>query len=220
MRRFLPALVLALIAVTASAQDWAGQLKMIDNDLRTEHYAHARKWSIKMINSMCEHLGTGQDSMYTLALTTAYRAMAEAGLKNMDDADWYWHVALSMYPKLAKNDWKPYGEPGELLARDHSDEFTISDSETAKPIPLSKAEPKCPLSAIQGGYYQPVTVRAVVGRDGTVRCPTLVTAGAAPTLVYAATEALKQWQFQPASVDGTAVAMNYDLTINFAPPRQ
>ena len=89
MRRLLAVLVLAFAAAAASAQDWAGELKMIDNDLRTEHYAHARKWSIKMINSMCDHLGTGPDSMYTLALTTAYRAMAEAGLKKMDDADWY-----------------------------------------------------------------------------------------------------------------------------------
>ena len=207
-------LVLAFAAATASAQDWRGELKMIDNDLRTAHYAHARKWSIKMINSMCDHLGTGQDSMYTLALTTAYRAMAEAGLKNMDDADWYWHVALSMYPKLAKNDWKPYGEVGGLLARDHSDELK-TEADAAQPIPIRKSEPKCPLSAIQGGYYQPVTVRAVVGSDGNARCPTLITANAAPTLVYAATEALKQWQFEPQSAPAV-----YDLTVNFAPPRQ
>jgi hypothetical protein len=215
MRRFLPTLVLALAAATASGQDWAGELKMIDNDLRTQQYAHARKWSIKMINSMCDHLGTGPDSMYTLAITTAYRAMAEAGLKNMDDADWYWHVALSMYPKLAKNDWKPYGEPGEFLARDHSDEFKTGDSESTKPVPIRKAEPKCPLSAIQGEYYQPITVRAIVGADGNARCPTLVSASTAPTLIYAATEALKQWQFEPLSAPA-----NYDLTINFAPPRQ
>jgi hypothetical protein len=215
MRRFLPTLVLALAAATASGQDWAGELKMIDNDLRTQRYAHARKWSIKMINSMCDHLGTGPDSMYTLAITTAYRAMAEAGLKNMDDADWYWHVALSMYPKLAKNDWKPYGEPGEFLARDHSDEFKISASESAKPVPIRKTEPKCPLSAIQGEYYQPITVRAIVGADGNARCPTLISASAAPTLIYAATEALKQWQFEPLSAPA-----NYDLTINFVPPRQ
>jgi len=214
MRRLLPALVLAFAAATASAQDWAGELKMIDNDLRAERYAHARKWSIKMINSMCEHLGTGQDSMYTLALTTAYRSMAEEGLKNMDDADWYWHVALSMCPKLAKKDWTPYGEVGEFLARDHSHELKTEADATA-PIPIRKSEPKCPLSAIQGGYYQPVTVRAVVGLDGNARCPTLITANAAPTLVYAATEALKQWQFEPQSAP-----TNYDLTINFTPPRQ
>jgi hypothetical protein len=214
MRRLMAVVVLAFAAATASGQDWRGELKMIDNDLRTEHYAHARKWSIKMINSMCDHLGTGQDSMYTLALTTAYRAMAEAGLKNMDDADWYWHVALSMYPKLAKNDWKPYGEVGELLARDHSDELK-TEADATQPIPIRKSEPKCPLSAIQGGYYQPVTVRAIVGSDGNARCPTLITANAAPTLVYAATEALKQWQFEPQSAPSV-----YDLTVNFAPPRQ
>ena len=214
MRRLLLTLVLACAATTVSAQDWAGNLKMIDRDLRTQHYAHARKWSIKMINSMCDHLGTGPDAMYTLALTTAYRAMAEAGLENMDDADWYWHVALSMYPKLAKRDWKPYGEVGELLARDHSDEFKIDDADSA-PIPIKKTEPKCPLSAIQGGYYQPVTVRAIVGADGSARCPTLVSANVAPTLIYAATEALKQWQFEPLSTPA-----RYDLTINFVPPRQ
>jgi hypothetical protein len=207
MRHWL--LVIALAVPAASAQDWRGQLKMIENDLRTQHYGHARKWSIKMINSMCEHLGTGPDSMYTLALTVAYRSMAEAGLEKFEDADWYWHVALALYPKLAKNDWKTYGEAGEWVAS-HKDDLQTTDS---RAIPIRKREPKCPLSAIKGGYFQPVTVAAIIDGEGNARCPRLVSSTIAPTLIYAALESLKEFEFQPGP------AANYELTVNFQPPR-
>src|SRR6185436_9256901 len=71
---------LLLFATSAFAQDWRAQLKMVEKDLQTQHYAHARKWSIKLINSMSEHLGTGRDASFTMALPIAYRALAEKGL--------------------------------------------------------------------------------------------------------------------------------------------
>jgi hypothetical protein len=184
---------------------------MIENDLRTQHYGHARKWSIKMLNSMSEHLGTGPDSMYTLALTVAYRAMAEAGLKKFDEADWYWHVALALYPKLAQRDWATFGEAGQWIAS-HKDSEELRASDDHAPVPIRKSEPKCPLSAINGGYYQPVTVAAIVDSEGTVRCPRLVSSSTAPTLIYAALESFKEWEFQPGPV------ANYELTVNFQPP--
>jgi TonB-like protein len=214
------ALALALAAVTASGQDWRGELDMIDNDLRTQHYAHARKWSIKMINSMSDHLGTGPDAMYTLALTVVYRAMAEEGLQKQDDADWYWHVAMALYPKFAKHDWSPYGEVGEWVAtHKHTDPLQANEADRSPPVALRKAEAKCPLSAIQGAYFQPVTVAAIIDGDGAARCPRLISRTEAPTLVYAAFESLKQWQFQPGSVEGKPLPMTYEVTINFKPPR-
>lgn len=219
MRSLVLSLALAFTAVTLSAQDWRGELEMVDSDLRSEHYAHARKWSIKLINSMCDRLGTGPDSMYTLATTVAYRAMAEKGLGKDAEADWYWHTALAMYPKLAKKDWKPYGEVGEWLSS-HSDDLKPAESNDARPVAIKKIEPKCPLGAIEGGYYQPVTISAIIDADGNARIPRLISSTAAPTLIYAAMEALKQWQFQPASIDGAAVPMKYEVTVNFEPPRQ
>jgi hypothetical protein len=204
---------MALGASTLVAQDWRANLNMIDMDLRAQHYAHARKWSIKMINSMCDHLGSGTDSMYTLATTVAYRAMAEAGLQKSEDADWYSHVALALYPKLAERDWSAYGEVGEwLTAVKHEGELHVADSDAPPPVPIRRSEPKCPLSAIAGGYYQSVTVGAIVDGDGSARSPRLVSQTVAPTLIYAAFESLKDFQFEP----GTPT--KYEVTVHFNPP--
>jgi hypothetical protein len=205
------ALAIALAATTLAAQNWRDELRMVENDLRAEHYGHARKWSIKAINSMTDHLGTGDAAMYTLALTVAYRAMAEAGLQKTEEAHWYWHVATDLYPQLAAKDWSGFGEVGEWWAAQKTVDKTAADLPDA--VLIKRLEPKCPLSAIQGGYYQSVKVSAVIGDDGNPRCPRIVSQTKAPTLAYAALESLKQWQFQP----GTA---KYEVTMNFAPPAE
>ena len=211
MRPFQIFLAIALTASSAFAQNWRTELNMIDHDLRTQHYAHARKWSIKMINSMCDNLPTGQGAMYTLGLTVAYRAIAESGLGKQDDGDWYWNVALSLYPDLAKRDWSAYGEAASRIIQSHEIE---AEADAAEPVPIHKVDPRCPLSAVEGGYYNSVTLAAVVDRNGIPRCPRLVEAKQTPTLIYAAFEALKDWQFMP-----SAAPANYQVTVNFDPPR-
>ena len=204
------ALITLLFASTAFAQDWRAQLKMVETDLQTQHYGHARKWSIKLINSMSEHLGTGRDAAYTMALPIAYRALAEKGLDKPEEADWYWHVATAVYPDIAKQDWSRFGAVGQWAAS-HTDD--VEATETAV-VAVKKVEPKCPLSAIQGSYYQPIRVGAIIDTNGSARCPSLVQNTNAPTLAYAAFEAVKQWQFQ------TAAPARYEVTVNFAPPAQ
>jgi hypothetical protein len=213
MRSLFLALTIALSATTLLAQNWRDELKMVDNDLRSQHYAHARKWSIKVINSMCDHLGTGPDAMYSFATAVAYRTMAEAGLQKNGDADWYSHVAFALYPKLAQQDWSAYGDVGEwLTAKKHEGEVDVA-SDAPLRLPIKRDEPDCPLSAIQGAYYQPVTVGAIVDADGVVKYPTLLSHTNAPTLIYAAFESLKDFQFEP----GTPA--KYQVTVNFKPPK-
>ena len=205
------AAVLAFCASGAFAQDWRGQLNMVDKDLRAQHYTHARKWSIKLINSMSDHLGTGDAASFTMALAVAYRALAEKGLEKPDDADWYWHVASSIYPPLAKSrDWTVYGKAGEWAAN-YTEDIEVAESTV---VPVKKVDPVCPLGAIQGAYYQPIRVGAIVDAGGNARCPTLIANPQAPTLEYAAFEALKQWQFQ------TAAPAKYEVTVDFQPPKQ
>jgi len=210
MRALPIALTLGLMAATLSAQSWRDQMKMVDHDLRTERYAHARKWSIKMINSMSDHLNTGPDAMYTLAMAVAYRAIAESGLGNAADADWYWHVAKSLYPDLAQKDWSAYGE---AATRVDAEDIRASEG-SPLPVPIRRVDPECPVSAVTGGYYESVTMAVVVGKDGIPRCPRLVAAKQTPTLIYAAFEALRQWRFAT-----LAAPAEYQLTVNFDPPR-
>lgn len=214
MRPLILALTIAASATTLFAQNWRDELAMVDKDLRTQHYEHARKWSIKVINSMSDHLGTGPAAMYSLATAVAYRAMAEAGLQKTADADWYSHVALALYPKLAQQDWSAYGDVGEWLTSKKHDGEPTAEADAPLRLPVKKEDPECPLSAIQGAYYQPVTIGAIVDADGTVHCPNLVSPTSAPTLIYAAFESLKDFQFEP----GDAPA-RYQVTVNFKPPR-
>jgi TonB family protein len=210
------AALLMLLTTSAFAQDWRGFLKETDRDLRQGRYAEARKTSIKLINSMMDNLNRGDRASYTLALTIAYRAVAEAGLQKYDEADWYWHVARSLYPKF---DLTPYGEAGAWLAERTQCKYDSTDappSEIHQPVCLNRREPKYPVGAVVGNVAEPITVRVLIDSDGTVRHPSLVSPTAAPTLVYAATEAVKKWRFQPASVDGTATPMEFELTVNFA----
>ena len=212
------AILLFFLATSAFAQDWKGFLKQTDRDLRDGHYAEARKTSIKLINSMMDNLNHGDRAMYTLAMTVAYRAVAEAGLQRYDEADWYWHVARSLYPTF---DPSPYGEAGAWL-KEHSDEqIDTIDAPLAdirQPVCVNKREPKYPLGAVIGSIAEPIVVRVVIDRDGTVRHPRILNPTISPTLVYAATEAVKKWQFQPASVDGKACPMDFELTVNFQMP--
>ena len=83
------------------------------------------------------------------------------------------------------------------------------------PVCTYKKMPKYPLGAVLGKVSAPVIVHVLIDSDGTVRHPTVVQQALAPTLVYAATEAVKQWQFQPAMLDGKPSPMEFDLTVNF-----
>src|SRR5436190_557266 len=214
MRSLSLAFTIVLSAATLFGQNWRYELSEVDKDLRTQHYAHARKWSIKVINSMSDHLGTGEASMYSLATAVAYRAMAEAGLQNEADADWYSHVAFALYPKLESQDWSAYGDAGQwLTAKKHEGELT-ADADAPTRLPVKRDEPDCPLSAIVGAYYQPVTVGAIVDADGRLHSPRLVSATNAPTLVYAAFESLKDFSFGPGDAPS-----KYQVTVNFKPPK-
>jgi len=214
MRSLSLAFIIALFTTALFAQNWRYELSEVDKDLRSQHYGHARKWSIKVINSMSDHLGTGEASMYSLATAVAYRAMAEAGLNNETDADWYSHVAFALYPKLATQDWSAYGDVGQwLTAKKHEGELT-ADADAPLRLPVKREEPDCPLSAVIGAYYQPVTVGAIVDTDGTLHCPKLVSQTNAPTLVYAAFESLKDFSFEPGDAPS-----KYQVTVNFKPPK-
>src|SRR5256885_10295058 len=117
---------------------------------------------------MCDHLGTGPNAMYSLATAVAYRAMAEAGLQKPADADWYAHVALALYPKLAQQDWSAYGDAGEWLTSKKHEGEPAAEADAPIRLPIKKEDPECPLSAIVGAYYQPVTVEAVGDADRRV----------------------------------------------------
>lgn len=229
----LLATALLLLSTSAFAQNWRGLLESTAGDLQAQRYSHARRTSIKLINSMMDNLNSGNAASYTMAVTVAYRAVAEAGLGNFDEADWYRHVARAMSPQVAQLDMNPFGGAGAWFTARESDlappaaMASSSSLSSDDPPPAARQDPVCtykkmpkyPLGAVLGKVGAPVIVHVLIDSDGTVRHPTIMTQSLTPTLIYAATEAVKQWQFQPAMMDGKACPAEFDLTVNFQTAR-
>ena len=58
-----------------------------------------------------------------------------------------------------------------------------------------------------------VQLKAIIGRDGTVR--NLVLVSGQPLLVEAAMNAVKQWVYKPTYLDGVPVEVVTEVSVNF-----
>ncbi len=74
--------------------------------------------------------------------------------------------------------------------------------------------PEYPESAKEAGTTGLVVVRTVIGEDGSIR-DAWVTESLDEALDKAALDAVRQWTFEPATLDGKPVEVYYNLTINF-----
>lgn len=82
------------------------------------------------------------------------------------------------------------------------------------PRAVEKAAPTYPEEARKIRLQGVVIVQVVIEKDGSVS-RTRILKGLHPTLDEAAVEAIRQWRFEPALLDGEPVAVQYHLTINF-----
>jgi protein TonB len=61
-----------------------------------------------------------------------------------------------------------------------------------------------------------VVVEAIIREDGVPYRPRVLKPGGGPAMQYEALEALRQWRFAPAKLEGKPVKVYYVITINFA----
>ena len=96
-----------------------------------------------------------------------------------------------------------------------SEPVAVSE-ETARALLLHSIDPVYPPEALAQKLHGPVILQARVGRDGTVEDLKIVRGYF--ILGRAAIAAVKQWRFQPYTVNGHAAATQTVLTINFSYP--
>ncbi|MDP9360801.1 MAG: energy transducer TonB [Acidobacteriota bacterium] len=210
MKTLTLTLALSFMAVAASAgvlADWSRDQASIEAQLQQKQYAQARKASIKLTNRMLDRLGGSAEASRLLAETASLRGSAEEGLGNTDDAIWYRQVASALDPpKAAQSDEKPLQPP--IVA------FSLPLSSNIKPpVATRRREPDRP-AIINALGESLVTVEVVIDVDGIVRQPRIVQSPA-PSVAYAALEAIRQWRFRPGTMDGKPVPVVFNLTFNF-----
>jgi protein TonB len=78
---------------------------------------------------------------------------------------------------------------------------------------IYKVQPSYPALATTIRVQEPVILRAVISRTGTVESLQVVTGH--PLLVKAAIEAVEQWRYRPCLLHGDPVELETEVTMNF-----
>jgi TonB family protein len=79
---------------------------------------------------------------------------------------------------------------------------------------LQRVPPTYPPVARQARIQGPVVLDVVIGTDGSVSSATVVSGH--PLLVQSALDAVKQWKYEPYVLDGRAVEVRTQITVQFA----
>ncbi len=78
---------------------------------------------------------------------------------------------------------------------------------------LHRVQPVYPPIAKQAGVQGPVVLRAIIGKDGEIQELRVVSGH--PWLSRAAREAVEQWRYRPYMLNGVAVEVETQVTVNF-----
>ena len=78
---------------------------------------------------------------------------------------------------------------------------------------VRKVEPVYPAPAKSARIQGPVVLEAIIGKDGTMQNLRLVSGH--PMLVRAAIEAVSQWRYKPYVLNGEAIEVETQITVNF-----
>jgi TonB family protein len=164
-----------------------------------------------------------------LGTVTTLRAIAAYQLGRPDEALWHWYVACQLSPRVATYQMTAYGEagpflkeniprdaaPGEEGPRSPDDEAShLDDDRIEPPRKRRTVSPEFPFGKL-GNPDVEVVVEAIIDKQGRVRNPRIATSHGELTLVYAVLEALRQWEFEPGTLDGEPVNVYYTLTVRF-----
>jgi TonB family protein len=117
-------------------------------------------------------------------------------------------------------------EPGVVASGAIQNAATHEDDGLAVPAPtpapsaksylLERVEPQYPEAAREQHIQGPVVLNVLVGPTGLVRETSVISGD--PLLAKAATDAVRQWRFNPHQLNGKAVEFETRITVNFALP--
>jgi len=213
----------------AIARRFRATLREIDQLLVAGEARKAGKRAERLKQEMIDRFTTGPGVAVYLGHLTVFRALAAYQLGALDEAVWHWQVANQLTPEVGELTLGAYGEAGPFL-KAHPPRTPREPGEReagTAPAEVGTLEPpkvrKRPLPRFPPGRLGTgptiVVVEVVVGTDGRIREPVIVESGGEPTMAYVVLDALRQWELEPARLDGEPIEAFYNLTVNFRSAR-
>ena len=202
---------------------WKRQATELGDHLAAGEYKRALYLSSDLLADMKQRLGPAPEGATSLANVLGLRAMAAYGAGREDDALWHWHVAQALAPAVAKRDFGRYGRPADFLEANilepAGNPRPTEQQETVvglkPPRAVRAPQPTYPAGAREFQVSGTMVVLAIIDSKGRVREPRVLESLPAPTLTLAALEALREWRFEPAVLDGEPTAVWYHLSVNY-----
>jgi TonB family protein len=227
--RVLTLSTLLFVAAVASADDpvsqaWQKMTRESVELLKRGDYNGSLKISQRVIRAMVDRLGAGTAETQSFGIALTHKALALAGLGRKEEALWEWHVALNLYPGLAKTDLSPFGEPGrflssnaELRKRDNIRRIVPGESpaDVTAPVIRKRVEPQYPGGAYSFGVSGVTVVELLIERNGKVSSPLVMKSLPAPTITYSILNALRQWKFEPGRINGQPADVIFNVSFDF-----
>lgn len=226
----LPASLVLLLFVapfSSAGEDlgarWREQLGRSSDHLKAGRFDASLKLSNRVLSEMHEFLGPGDAATELLGIAVTHKALALAGNGDREQALWWWHALLTMYPPFAKSDLSAYGAAGEFLAANRElkppapaiPADAKPDESITPPRVLKQVKPDFPTGARWFGVEGRLILEVEIGADGRLSNPRVLQALPAPTLSYAALDAVRRWRFEPAKRNGEAIPVIFHLSVNY-----
>lgn len=213
-------------------EGWSADLEEARKLLQEGKHRKVRSLMDVQLPEMAQRFRTGEIAGQFLGTGLALRAIAYAGVGDIESAAWDWGVARSLAPELDQLDRRQFGAAGAFLESDEYKALFERLHEGGSEAPHDSMDgrgnpdgiepprkkvapaPRYPRGKRDACVEEPLVIMVVIGRDGRPYAPTLVTKSD-PVLFFTTAETLRGWRFAPARLDGRPVPAFYHLTVNY-----
>jgi TonB family protein len=246
MRKILVRLVafsLALLVWAPASEatllaEWREPLQEAETLVKDAHYEEAERKTRKIAKKIGDSAGAGNTVAATLATAIVLRSLATVGMGDEEYGIWLWHTALNILPEMKNLDLASYGPPGMVLAENPLEEaeelaekgqwatekdeirparkVEEENDEVIPPKVYKRKKVVYPRGARAFRNTGKMQVQVVLDADGKPHSPLITDKAPAPSLAYSVLETIRQWEFEPARLDGEPVPVYYTLTVNFS----
>jgi TonB family protein len=106
-------------------------------------------------------------------------------------------------------------EPGQPQEKTGAQKAILVSGNVEQTNLFTRVMPVYPKSAKTAGVQGDVTLRAVIGKDGTPLLLVVKNADANPELARAAVEAVSHWRYRPTLLNGDPIGVDTDIDVGF-----
>ena len=195
---------------SATAERWQSEIQRVDSLLRAGSWEQAHAAAGALVGELIRDLKGGPDGARLLATAYAQRALAAAGIGDLETAVWSLEIATALDPAFSEAPYDPFGVAGDRLTawrREASVDEEPRPLDTPGLVPPAIVEsPTIVFRAsaeVLRSFDESLQVELVVDAQGRPRRPQVFGSRDNPSPIAASLEVLRRWVFEPARLDAT-----------------